>query len=449
MVGLIDGWIDRYPKWIRGFLEQNNVKAVDPQLLEIDLGHCHVRILRRSNRSLGVAHERTLVLSAGGGQYFDAGEWLSLLDGSCQEEVEGKKQLEILERLEELNALRSDLDALTELRKVREAWVSSRGPVSSEQEMPVLPKKLNSSRWLKELDDLLIGADFTSGWLVEGDSSRDVIGVVRQKGPLRIQSTIWDSVPLVQVAVWPLSSWVPIDLWSDLFRQPRIDIHSDASSILKLAERCSDYVFSTQHFPNTRRKWRIDYFNELSETSLGLGPSGERIHYQLRGPGSSHWIDMEQFEDIYNERMIKEDVVGGPDYTCDASKGLNVDDIPATFLLSNRHYCADTTGKKIIEQFAPDASWFEFNVEGRPFFECRLQRSSIVNVTDPKRSKVDSRGKTLSRQLAVDPRQMGRPGHVVQPSTLWVCDERFKDEYQNHANDLQFEATWNKEFRDN
>ena len=440
--------LEEAPVWFRSFMQQ--AQRVDSTVwANVNFEYEGVE-LRAQEGPIRLAPseivDQTLLVSASGervGPFFDVGEWFTVLDG-ISPQVRGEDQLAILDRLDEVRSAQ-EAGVLPQLRAVRDAWVEAEGNKALHDDSPVWPSGLVCPAWMTELDELLVAEGFGSGWLV-GVGPEYLVGVVRQRGPLRVQLSVYGGEVLVQFAVWPHCSWRPLDTAAMLVGATDDDPEVvGAAGVLEIGEQFCDTVFSGESWPGNL-KFRTEAAQARGPVGLVSGPLFGHDFYRLGigMPFANEWMDWEADAQTAAS-LVKgrpETALGGSFHSVELrAKGRDVSKIPS-FMQMFGHF-VDTEMRGVVERFAPDASFFEFDLGGRPFFEVLLPRSSWCSVTDVVRSRFTTIG-VIDLGRVVDPRQLGRPGHLVKDGLDWICDDGFRG-VAEPVSGVEFEVTWDGE----
>ncbi len=349
--------------------------------------------------------------------FFDVREWMEFLGRSTRKELTGADQLEVLDHLGDI---RKSADASGELRRVRRRWVEAQGSRAVHDDHPMWPDTVNAPDWLVDLDVALAGAGFDSGWTVS-IAGVEPIGIVRQRGPLRIQLTVLDDEPLIQLAVWPLEAWLPIGVVAEsLERQSP----SEVDGVIDIGEE-----FCADAFAHPISRWsqrRRELAAQTSDVPKGPRPGQKYFRPQIPTPDLS--FKPEDLVQVFEGMRLAATCRGGPGVQV-RSSGRK----PAPMSYNGSSYYISQPVRELVDSLVPDVYYFEFSVDGDPYFIPTLNGCSGGDKIDYSRSRmIQSLGRPEDGGLVLDPRKLMRsigPGTLVNQASSWLLDEASAEQF--------------------
>lgn len=417
----------RISPWAQGLLSRSSgdVRQVGRNV-DLAVAGRGVRLSERDPRRLGARSPRVHVQSDG--EYFDLREWLGLIDWPHQDPG-GADQLEALDVLLE----RSELDdpavpAL--LRQARTRWIDSLGEVAADPGAPDWPVDVPSPDQLSRLDEGLLSAGYNTGWIVR-DAEQAPIGVVRQHGPTRVQLTVYNGTPVVQIASWPNDSWRPLHLLSETYGLP-IDTVSD---VLDLATRFTDRSFACSPQP----KWaatNIAAFHSQLHPEPDTGPGPGEIHYVIDQRHPSDYLDPHGWAHV---NTLKRNVDTWHDHPDVARVGRKrIPPIMATDAVSKFF---NPEAVDACRPLAVDTDWFGFTVEGGLFGAPLVPGVARGNPIDYARS-VTARFRSVPGGIVIHPLQIMRPGQLLFDGSQIIVDAAGAEHLNTQLPKLTLRPAW-------
>lgn len=412
--------------------------------LHLEINSCEIRVSindpRRGRSVLPV--DPTLFLKPPSlPQFFDVRDWFGILNRP-QDNPKGANQLAVVDLLDDINQLGAGVDVTSGLRQERDAWTLQEGNRAIHPANPVWPSDLDRPSWLSELDAGLKEAGFDSGWTVKiGDDHS--IGVVRQRGPLRIQLTVLDGEPRVQLAVWPTTPWRPLSVIAKFFGR---DESLDTDEVIKTAQQFADAAFAALEVP----QWAEPQRRSASEPAASskdpvLGPRADQDYLTVSGPMPFRSFEVEDLPEI-SDRMHNADTsLGGPEVQVRRNGQRPV---PASLSYSGSEYFVSASLRPLLMKLVPDMTFFEFSSDGELFYVATPTASSDGDMVDYSRSRLAPFGPAVGG-LVIDPLQTGRPslpdtsGQLINDRGQWRVDREGARQLAAIASDLNFDPIWN------
>lgn len=371
------------------------------------------------------------------GTWFDVREWLAVVDGGNHSNLRGEEQVVVLERAREFADLQSP-EMLVALRQARDAWARSEGDRALHGPAPAWPTAVDAPGWMQELDYLLIEQGFDSGWTLNAGPEWP-IGVVRQRGPLRLQLSVFDNEPLVNVAVWPRRSWTSMPHVANHFGGDADPF--DPETMLSLAEQMCDGIFAGHDTVPHEQRYRVE-IGHPDSGGKGTGPGGLFEYYLVSGALTDRWFELPDYDQVTTAAYHPDTYQGGPQFQGKLKRGKDLDQIPPVIRDYGSSHSWTEDMLPVLAKVAPDATLFEFNVDGIRFFRSQFARSAGSPAALRERSTGDYRVRPAQGGMVVDPRSAGRPGHLASDGGSPIGDLQAIKTLAEAAPKTELYPTW-------
>lgn len=315
----------------------------------------------------------------------------------------------------------------------------SQGVRAVHDELPVWPDGLLCPGWVSELDEGLLGVGFDSGWIVRVGVG-DPIGLVRQRGSVRVQLTVLGGVPLVQVGVWPLVPWRPLSVVEEFFGRARSD---EVEVVVESAQLLADATFAGFGPPMWRAPQRIAEAEAGGAVlSQELGPRPGQDYFALSGPMPYEVFDSKDLGRVGDAMARAETCQGGRDVVVGRSSSRKAGSF---FYGGDAHVIVNRVLLDVFTELVPDLHFCEFFSDGEAFYVVVANNAHAGDLVDRVRSRTMMR-RAAHGYLVLDPRQIGRPspgdrGHLFD-TPPFVVDAKAKAEIERVAPDVTFEPIW-------
>lgn len=413
--------------WIRAFVDRSIPEAwFDDQTTSIStvVDGCEIRVLGcdpRLGQQVSPISPTVLVRPNAEMAFFDTREWLELFDGSSHLQLVGADQLVVLDYLDRIRRFSGPVE---ELRRVRRRWVAAQGSRAFHDDQPAWPDSVDAPGWLAELDLGLVEAGFDSGWTVKVGGV-EPIGVVRQRGPLRVQLTVLDGEPLVQIALWPRKAWLPLAVIAERLG---FDAPSDTTGVIELGEHFCELIFATG---SALFQWTNEDRLDAARTSPNweAGPYPHQAYSQLVMPAPYRFFNTDDLGAATKSMRWLSTWLGGPGNRVRCTKTP----LASVSTSGSGYFYVTQQVRDLVQVLIPEARFFEFSADGVPCFVPIFDGSRFGNPTDYARSVMALPFRAAEGRFVVDPRQLERPNDL---GTLinykgWVVDsdaaERFAE----------------------